>query len=431
MHYGTITGGCLRGSALLAVASCAAHAALLSPVAGLAAEPQPTLKSLQRQLDQRDALIQDLMRRLDALERQVGQSASALPRQDQEAGKDGVQRAAQVPAPPRAKALAARDASPGAATATAPSGKQTAQAQNGGQAPEAPKPQAPGQVTATEEEAERALERSLVSTGVLLLPFGQVEVQPNASYVRRENQAPVISSINGDLVLSQQKVRRNEFQQSLSIRGGLPFDTQLEFNLPYNEVDQENVNNVAVATSSRSGTGWGLGDLSLGVAKTVLREKNWWPDLITRFTWTAPTGQFKTNDVLLNSGFNRLLGEVVATKRQDPLAFFTQAFYQTTFERNGFEPGDNLGLSGGLFLATSPETSLQLSLSQNFVQDSKLNGKKQKGSDQVASILNLGFSSILARNVLLQMVVGVGLTDDAPDYSVELSLPIRFSLPVY
>jgi hypothetical protein len=431
MHYGTITSRCLRGqSALLAVTSCLAHAALLSPSAGLAAEPQPTLGSLQRQLDQRDALIQDLMRRLDALERQVGQSASTVPRQDQKAGKNGVQRAAQAPAAPGAKAPAARDASPGAATAPAPSDKQTAQAQNGEQTPEAPKPQPPGQVTATEEEAERALERSLVATGVLLLPFGQVEIQPDASYVRRENQVPVLSSINGDLVLPQQKVRRNEFQQSLSARGGLPFDTQLEFNLPYNEVDQENVTNVAIATSSRSGTGWGLGDLSLGVAKTVLREKNWWPDLITRFTWTAPTGQFKSNDVVLGSGFNRLLGEVVALKRQDPLAFFTEAFYQTTFERNGFEPGDNLGLSGGLFLATSPETSLQLSLDQNFVQDSKLNGKKQKGSDQVASVLNLGFSSILARNVLLQMVAGVGLTDDAPDYSVKLSLPIRFSLPV-
>lgn len=431
MHYGTIMGGCLRGiSALLAVASCAAHVALLSPVAGLAAEPQPTLQSLQQQLNQRDAIIQDLMRRLDALERQAGQSASTVPGQDQEEGKDGVQRAAQAPAPPGAEAPAARDASPAAATTPASSGERTAQAQNGGQAPEAPKPQAPGQVTATEEEAERALERSLVATGVLLLPFGQVEVQPNASYVRREDQAPALFNINGDLVLAQQKVRRNEFQQSLSVRGGLPFDTQLEFNLPYNEIDQENVNNVAVTTSSRSSTGWGLGDLSLGVAKTVLREKNWWPDLITRFTWTAPTGQFKSNDVLLGSGFNRLLGEVVALKRQDPLAFFTQAFYQTTFERNGFEPGDNLGLSGGLFLATSPETSLQLSLDQNFVQDSKLNGKKQKGSDQVISVLNLGFSSILARNVLLQMVAGVGLTDNAPDYSVELSLPIRFSLPV-
>jgi hypothetical protein len=449
MHYGTITGGCLRRrSALLAVASCAAHAALLSPVAGLAAEPQPMLESLQRQLDERAALIQDLMRRLDALERQVGQSASAVPRQDQAPGKTrsrtarmrasssrgvngyGMQRAAQAPTAPGAKAPATRDASPGAATVPAPSGKQTAQAQNGGQAPETPKPQAPGQVTATEEEAERALERSLVATGVLLLPFGQVEVEPIASYVRREAHVPALFSINGDQVLAQQKVRRNEFQQSLSLRGGLPFDAQLEFNLPYTEVDQENVTNVQVATLSRSTTGWGLGDLSLGVAKTVLREKNWWPDLITRFTWTAPTGQFKSNDVVLGNDSNQLRGQVVALKRQDPLAFSAQVFYETTFERNGFELGDNLGLSGGLFLATSPETSLQLSLSQEFVQDSKLNGKKQKGSDQVASVLNLGFSSILTRNVLLQMVVGVGLTDDAPDYSVELSLPIRFSLPV-
>ena len=216
----------------------------------------------------------------------------------------------------------------------------------------------------------------------------------------------------------------------LSLRGGLPFDAQLEFNLPYTEVDQENVNNIQVATLSQSTTGWGLGDLSLGVAKTVLREKNWWPDLVTRFTWTAPTGQFKSNDVVLGNDRNQLRGQVVALKRQDPLAFSAQVFYETTFERNGFELGDNLGLSGGLFLATSPETSLQLSLSQEFVQDSKLNGRKQKGSDQVASVLNLGFSSILARNVLLQMVVGVGLTDDAPDYSVGLSLPIRFSLPV-
>jgi hypothetical protein len=423
MHNGTITGDFRRGrSALLAVASCAAHAALLSPSAAPAAEPQPTLETLQRQLDQRDAVIQDLMRRLDALERQVGQSASAVPGQAQGAGKDGVQRAAQAPA----QAAKAPAAGSGAAA-----GKRTAQAQNGEQAPEAqPKPQAPGQVSATEEDAERALERSLVATGVLLLPFGQVEVQPNVRYARRNNPVPVLASVSGDLVLAQQKVRRDEVQQGLSARAGLPFDSQLELNLPYNEVQQENVTNVAVSRNSRSATGWGLGDLSLGVAKTVLREKNWWPDLITRFTWTAPTGKFKSNDVVLGRGFNQLRGEVVALKRQDPLAFFAQAFYQTTFERNDLEPGDNLGLSGGLFLATSPETSLQLSLSQNFVQDSKLNGNKQKGSNQVASVLELGFSSILARNVLLQVVAGVGLTDSAPDYSVQVSLPIRFSVPV-
>jgi hypothetical protein len=32
--------------------------------------------------------------------------------------------------------------------------------------------------------------------------------------------------------------------------------------------------------------------------------------------------------------------------------------------------------------------------------------------------------------VLLNLTAGVGLTDDAPDYSVMLSLPIRFGIPV-
>ena len=51
-----------------------------------------------------------------------------------------------------------------------------------------------------------------------------------------------------------------------------------------------------------------------------------------------------------------------------------------------------------------------------------------KGSDTVQSVLNLGISSILARNVLLQVVAGVGLTDELPDYSFTVSLPITFSI---
>jgi hypothetical protein len=37
--------------------------------------------------------------------------------------------------------------------------------------------------------------------------------------------------------------------------------------------------------------------------------------------------------------------------------------------------------------------------------------------------------AILGRNVLLDGAGAVGLTDDSPDYSVSISLPIRFSTP--
>ena len=38
----------------------------------------------------------------------------------------------------------------------------------------------------TEEETERALERTLVAVGVLLLPFGQLEIEPAFTYTRRD-----------------------------------------------------------------------------------------------------------------------------------------------------------------------------------------------------------------------------------------------------
>ena len=72
----------------------------------------------------------------------------------------------------------------------------------------------------------------------------------------------------------------------------------------------------------------------------------------------------------LDAGFDEITGQLVALKRQDPLAFFVSAAYQKTFENNHGDPGDAFLFSGGAFLATSPETSLQLSLSQTFTDDS-------------------------------------------------------------
>lgn len=188
--------------------------------------------------------------------------------------------------------------------------------------------------------------------------------------------------------------------------------------------------NAGAARVTRSATGSGNGDFSVGLAKTVLREKNWWPDLIARATWNTPNGQALDNDVALGSGFNQITGQVTAIKRQDPLAFVASASYQKTLNQvRGIEPGDEAEFFLGAFLATSPNTSLQVSLDQAFVNDTTFKGNKIKESDQVNSALNLGISSILARNVLLQLVGGIGLTPDAPDYSITVSLPISFDVP--
>jgi hypothetical protein len=44
--------------------------------------------------------------------------------------------------------------------------------------------------------------------------------------------------------------------------------------------------------------------------------------------------------------------------------------------------------------------------------------------------LTIGASSILGRGVFLDAALGIGLTDEAADYSVIVSLPIRFDVPM-
>ena len=365
--------------------------------------PHPSIlpcRSCSAEFDEQEAIVRSLRRELDTLKQAKPVDGSIRP---------------EGPTPAKAPTQAQAETEP-APAAPFP--------------PPVSKPSAPGQVTATEEEAERALERTLTAEGALLLPYGRAEVEPSFSYTRRHVNVPALATLNGVTVPVNQEVRNNEFQPSVFARVGLPFDAQLEAGLPYDITEEQRVTNVGATRFARSATGSGNGDFRVGLAKTVLREKNWWPDLIARVTWDTPTGQARDNDVALGNGFNQITGQVTALKRQDPLAFVAAASYQKTLNQvRGIEPGDEVDFFLGTFLATSPNTSLQLSLNQAFINDTTLNGNKIKDSDQVNSTLNVGISSILARNVLLQLVGGIGLTQDAPDYTITVSLPIGFDVP--
>lgn len=378
---------------------------LMLPLSGQAAETGATVRDLQRQLQERDAIIRDLLRRMQNVERRMGDQVDAAP----------------APVPP-IQAPEPATVAPAAPADSEPPAARTAQS---APAPES-KPSAPGQVTATEEEAERALERTLTATGALLLSFGQIELEPSFTYTRQESTLGSIFTPSGIL---QFKVRRNEFEQALGLRAGLPLNSQAELRLPYSIVQQQ----VSFGDQGNSTTGSGIGDLSVGLANTLLHEKGWRPDVTARVTWNAPTGQSEDDDVVLGSGsgLNQLRGELVALKRQDPLAFVLSASYQKTFNKiDGVEPGDQYGFVLGGVLALSPESSLNLSLQQTFSDDLRRYGKEVNESGQVQSVLNLGISTFLDRQILLNITAGVGLTDDAPDYTVMATLPIRFGFPV-
>ena len=302
------------------------------------------------------------------------------------------------------------------------------------QAPPLPTPAPRSQTTATaraksatqlevdEDAAERALERTLVQEGALLLAAGIVEVTPSFTYTYNEFEFP--SVVGG--ALGSTEVERSIFETALDFRLGLPWDSQVELGLPYRWVDQEIRENIGgVPQQANSETGHGLGDFTVGLAKTLVREGDYWPDVVARAEWDTGTGDKVDNGVALGGGFQSLGGTLSLLKRQDPLAFFGSAGYRTFFESDDVDPGDAISASLGVALAVSPESSLSASVANQFFSETEVGGNKVDGSDFTSSVLNLEASTILGPSTLLSVFTGIGITDDAPDYTIGIAIPIR------
>jgi hypothetical protein len=401
------------------------------------AAARDAIAQLREELQASDLLIANLLQRVEQLERRIVLSESQL---DEAVGGAGPVPLLRGPVAETAPSPAAGTAAAGATEVAEPDAEssvplQTAQAQppatTEGQA--APTTQAPGQFEVEEEAIDRALERTLVQEGVLLLPLGQAEIEPSFTYTRREFDVPTFVILEGQTFSGEQDIRRDEFQSGTTLRVGLPLESQIEVSVPYNYVDESVRTTVGGTPQSHdSESGHGLGDVSVGLAKTLLQEgAGLWPDLIARVTWGAPTGKTRDGGVFLGGGFNAVSGSLSAVKRQDPLAFVGSASYAKTFEHDNIEPGDEVGFSLGTVLAASPETSLSFFFNQAFADDTKIDGNKINGSDQVASTFNVGAATILGRNVLLSITGEIGLTDAAPDYAIGASLPVRFDLPIF
>jgi len=287
----------------------------------------------------------------------------------------------------------------------------------------------PGQFEVDETALDRALERTLTSEGAVLMPFGMIELEPSLRYVRQELDTPSLINVFGFPGFGEAEVRRNDYTAALALRVGLPLDAQLEVDAPFTYVDQTERMSIGFnPVEVTDDDGAAFGDLGVGLAKTVLKEGAWWPDVVARVRWDSQTGKAIDNGIAFGGGSHELTSSVSFVKSQDPLAFFGSVAYEKTFEENDLDPGDRIGVSIGTVLAASPDTSLRASLRQDFIGDAEFEGDQLDGTDRMAATLNIGASSVLGRGILLDASAEVGLTEDAPDYAARLSLPIRFNL---
>lgn len=337
-----------------------------------------TLDQLQREIRARDAVIENLSKRLDRLEK--GQ--------------------AQTPA-------------------TAPSTS----------------------VAHEPEKAERALEWALIRERGLLLRPGSVELEPGLGYSYQAYNALQVINTGSGLALRPGTLKHETLGSSLELRVGLPWELQADIRVPYILSDRRSSIS-GTSAQTRNDSGLGDISLALtkqllhekgwrpNLLGTVL-----WKSKSGKAEFgsvTAPDGTASlstTNATFLGTGFNTIQAGLTAVKRQDPLVYFGTLSYAANLAgtQAGLDvnPGDALGLKFGTILAASPDSSLRFALNLTRSNESSVNGIKIPGSDNVNGLLEIGGSSVISRKTLLDVSAGIGLTSTSPDFIINVSLPIR------
>jgi hypothetical protein len=347
--------------------------ALIHAPAVAADSQASSVEELQQRIEERDAAIADLLRRVQTLERKL--AGSSTPDQTE---KPAVQAA--------------------------------------------PAPTAPADPTApAEEEISRALERTLVREGALVLPRGSIELEPRFTYTYRGLDRVQIITSNGQQVVAEQDTKRDLMDFSFAFRLGLPWYSQLDVRIPY-VLDQEETATARRFEREREESG--LGDVEVGLIKQLFWERGWRPDLLTFVNWKSKTGGSS-----IGSGFHSIQGGLTAVKRRDPLAFFGTLSYtgnlSDSLRGNRIDPGDAVGFRFGTVFATSPDTSLRFGFEFSRAGKLESRGEKIPGSNSSLGLFELGLATIVYPRTLFDFRAAIGLTSDSPDFRLGVSLPFR------
>ena len=254
-------------------------------------------------------------------------------------------------------------------------------------------------------EEERALERALVRQGLSVLPQGSWELTPGFVWAHSGSDAV--------------RSRSDDYIATLDARIGLPWNTMLGIGIPY-----------FIESEREFGENSGFGDLALRVWKQFLAQGDKQPSLVGSFAYNAPTGEDATGPIPLGSDFHRFNFNLNASKSIDPLVFYGDLFYSYTFSEDfdgiKIQPSESIGFRAGSSLAITPDITGNLGLRFSFLDELERDGDKVQGTDQTIGFLEVGMGYLLNRRTFLALSADIGITDDAPDLIVGVSIPTRF-----
>lgn len=194
------------------------------------------------------------------------------------------------------------------------------------------------------------------------------------------------------------------------------------------------------------GTSHSLGDIGIGARFEPFETRRGHPSMTYTGMLRLPTGRspFKVQadkGLATGSGVPSITAGINVNHIVDPVALFgsVNLTYSGSAKhlsqvRNGrilarVDPGMTFGFGIGFAYALSYNISTSISLQESISAGSKLrfaDGTEVKTQTQTAGVLTFGLGYRVSPKTTLNITAGIGLTNDSPNFTLGVSLPLDF-----
>lgn len=276
-------------------------------------------------------------------------------------------------------------------------------------------------------DPERALEMILVERGARLLGPGRVTVTPSLGWAVRHDETVFLAGQAATLAALTEDIRRSDVTLGLSASVGLPGGLQLDAALPYRFAAQRyRLSNGTGLLEEATTSSDGVGDVALGLSGQLADGNGGLPAIVARIGGDLGNARRDASRLALGGGFASLGGSVSVLERLDPLVFVATARYAHGFRKDGIDPGDSYGFGLGTYLAAGPETSLRFAFDYARYQGSRIDALALRTPASSTAILTIGGSVVAGSGRLVDVAASLGLTPESPDFALSLAMPVRF-----
>ena len=298
----------------------------------------------------------------------------------------------------------------------------------------------------------------------MLLPQGRLTVEPQFRYSYASvNRVEITGyTILPALTLGLIDVTRHDrmtVTSTLSARYGLFDRIELDFSVAYvaawSRFRLSPKNTDANRDKNITADGHGIGDVRFGIRAQLNQGTDSIASFVAGVGFRIPTGkspyevargeqieQYIEKEVPTGSGFYSIDPTISFVYPTEPGVIFGNIHYSWNIERKihatqpnsnepygKIDPGDVIGGSLGIGLSLNDKVSLSLSYDHSVVLLTRRNGKVVEDAVPL-QIGTLGLGATKRRNSMISysLMIGVGVTDDAPDVNVTLRVPMNFEI---